>query len=51
MYAPAIFNRGHIVLPLSVRPSVLSVHNKNGFRLISFEKISVYLIQILYTGT
>ena len=44
-YAPAIFNGGHIVSPLSVRtrPSrpVRPVRNKNGFRLISFEKISV----------
>ena len=44
---PAIFNRGHIVSPLSVRrarPPVLfvpSVSMKNGFRAIAFEKINV----------
>ena len=32
-----------------VSPIRLSIRNKNGFRSISFEKISVW-IQILYTG-
>ena len=45
-YAPAILMcvycwGGHIVSPLSVCTSVLPVCNKNGFHLISFEKIGV----------
>ena len=34
---------GHIVSPLSIRTCtfVPTVHSKNGFRLVSFEKISV----------
>ena len=31
----------HIVSPLSVCTSFPSLHNKNGFRSISFEKISI----------
>ena len=48
-YVPAIFilgvvGGGHMVSPLSIHTSILSVQsvcNKNGFHLISFEKISV----------
>ena len=43
-YAPAIFNGGPIVSPLSVRtsvPSVRPVRNTNCFRAISFERIGV----------
>ena len=40
-YTPAIFIWGHIVSPLSVCPSGRPMCMKNGFRPISFEKISV----------
>ena len=42
-YAPAIFNGGHIVSPLSICTSVSSipVRNTNGFCAMSFEKIGL----------
>ena len=37
-----------VVSPLSVRMSILSVHNKNGFSSISFEKICVLVSNFIH---
>ena len=50
-YAPAIFNGGHIVSPLSVHTSVLSVPYVTLLVSVRYLlKGLVYWIEILYTG-